>query len=150
MNCSPRTAKHLRRLRNRHHRTIRNPMRYTLGTAAKATGKAKSTILRAIKNGTISATRSHDGSYEIEPSELHRVFRPNSTQQAPSNDAQPQTEHPETLRLRLEILESERQRERDQLQATIDDLRGRLDRSEERVTALLAAPIRKKRRWWPW
>ena len=125
-------------------------MRYTLGTAAKATGKAKSTILRAIKNGTISATRSHDGSYEIEPSELHRVFRPNSTQQAPSNDAQPQTEHPETLRLRLEILESERQRERDQLQATIDDLRGRLDRSEERVTALLAAPIRKKRRWWPW
>lgn len=150
MNCSPRTAKHLRRLRNRHHRTIRNPMRYTLGTAAKATGKAKSTILRAIKNGTISATRSHDGSYEIEPSELHRVFRPNSTQQAPSNDAQPQTEHPETLRLHLEILESERQRERDQLQATIDDLRGRLDRSEERVTALLAAPIRKKRRWWPW
>lgn len=124
-------------------------MRYTLGTAAKATGKAKSTILRAIKNGTISASRSHDGSYEIEPSELHRVFRPNSTQQASSNDAQPQSEHPETLRLRLEILEAERQRERDQMQATIDDLRGRLDRSEERVTALLAAPA-KPRRWWRW
>lgn len=149
MNCSPRTAKHHRTLRNRHHRTTRNPMRYTLGTAAKATGKAKSTILRAIKNGTISATRSYDGSYEIEPSELHRVFRPNSTQQAPSNDAQPQMEHPETLRLRLEILEAERQRERDQMQATIDDLRGRLDRSEERVTALLAAPPKPKR-WWRW
>ena len=150
MNCSPRTAKHLRRLRNRHNRTIRNPMKYTLGTAAKATGKAKSTILRAIKSGAISAARSHDGSYEIEPSELHRVFPPNGTKHAPSNDTQPPEEHSETLRLRLEILEAERQRERDQMQATIDDLRARLDRSEDRVTALLAPPAPKRRRWWPW
>ena len=122
-------------------------MRYTLGTAAKATGKAKSTILRAIKSGTISATKSHDGSYEIEPSELHRVFDTNGAQPASSNDTQPNEEQGATLRIRLEILESERQRERDQMQATIDDLRARLDRSEDRVTALLAAPPKKKR-WW--
>ena len=122
-------------------------MRYTLGTAAKATGKAKSTILRAIKSGTISATKSHDGSYEIEPSELHRVFEPNGAQLASSNDTQPNEEQGATLRIRLEILESERQRERDQMQATIDDLRARLDRSEDRVTALLAAPPKEKR-WW--
>ena len=125
-------------------------MRYTLGTAAKATGKAKSTILRAIKNGTISAARSHDGSYEIEPSELHRVFRPNGAQQAPSNETQPPLENSETLRLRLEILEAERQRERDQLQETIDDLRSRLDRSEERISALLASPPKERARWWRW
>lgn len=124
-------------------------MRYTLGTAAKATGKAKSTILRAIKSGTISAHKSHDGSYEIEPSELHRVFEPNSTQQAISNGTQPHEEHSATLGLRLEILEAERRRERDQMQATIDDLRTRLDRSEDRITALLAAP-QKRRSWWPW
>jgi uncharacterized protein YPO0396 len=124
-------------------------MRYTLGTAAKATGKAKSTILRAIKSGTISATKAHDGSYEIEPSELHRVFEPNSTQQSPSNDTQPREEQAANLRYRLEILETERQRERDQLQSTIDDLRARLDRSEERVTALLSAP-KKARPWWRW
>lgn len=124
-------------------------MRYTLGTAAKATGKAKSTILRAIKSGTISATKSHDGSYEIEPSELHRVFEPNGAQLASSNDAQPNEEHSATLRIRLEVLETERQRERDQMQATIDDLRARLDRSEDRVTALLASPS-KRMRWWPW
>jgi hypothetical protein len=124
-------------------------MRYTLGTAAKATGKAKSTILRAIKSGTISASRSHDGSYEIEPSELHRVFPPNSAQPELSNDMQPPEEQAATLRLRLEILEVERQREREQMQATIDDLRGRLDRSEDRITALLAAPQNSKRRW-PW
>lgn len=124
-------------------------MKHTLGTAAKATGKAKSTILRAIKNGTISASKAYDGSYEIDPAELHRVFSPNSAQQATSNDTQPHEEHAATLRLRLEILEAERQRERDQLQATIDDLRIRLDRSEERVTVLLAAPPN-KRRWWQW
>lgn len=122
-------------------------MRYTLGTAAKATGKAKSTILRAIKAGTISASRSHDGSYEIEPSELHRVFPPNSAQPEPSNATHPTEEHSATLQIRLQILETERQRERDQMQATIDDLRARLDRSEDRVTALLSAP-NKQRRWW--
>lgn len=122
-------------------------MRYTLGTAAKATGKAKSTILRAIKSGTISASKSHDGSYEIEPSELHRVFPPNSTQPETSNAAQPYEEHTATLQLRLEILEAERQRERNQMQTTIDDLRTRLDRSEDRITALLASPAKTKR-WW--
>lgn len=124
-------------------------MRYTLGTAAKATGKAKSTILRAIKSGTISASRSHDGSYEIEPSELHRVFPPNTSQQAASNDAQPHEEHAATIRFRLEIIEAERQRERDQMQATIDDLRARLDRAEDRVTALLSSPAKRKA-WWTW
>lgn len=125
-------------------------MRYTLGTAAKATGKAKSTILRAVKSGTISASKSHDGSYEIEPSELHRVFPPNGAQQEQFNNTQPHEEHSATLRSRLEILETERKREREQMQATIDDLRGRLDRSEERVTALLSGPKSKKESWWPW
>jgi hypothetical protein len=124
-------------------------MRYTLGTAAKATGKAKSTILRAIKSGTISANKAHDGSYAIDPSELHRVFPPNGAQHVPSNDTHLHKERDAILQLRLEILEAERQRERDQMQTTIDDLRGRLDRSEDRVTALLVAPI-KRRRWWPW
>ena len=124
-------------------------MRYTLGTAAKATGKAKSTILRAVKSGIISAAKAHDGSYEIEPSELHRVFPPNGAQLASSNDAQPNEEHSATLRIRLEVLETERQRERDQMQATIDDLRARLDRSEDRISALLTAPPTPKR-WWSW
>lgn len=124
-------------------------MKYTLGTASKATGKAKSTILRAIKSGIISAHKSSDGSYEIDPSELHRVFPPNGSEQPSSNDTQPIEEHPANLGLRLKILQDERQRERDQMQATIDDLRARLDRSEDRITSLLAAPA-KPRRWWQW
>lgn len=115
-------------------------MKYTLGTAAKATGKAKSTILRAIKSGTISASKDAAGNYSIDPSELHRVFDATPTQPALSNAAQPPAEHTDALRLRLEILEEERRREREQMQSTIDDLRARLDRSEDRITALLAAP----------
>lgn len=126
-------------------------MKHTLGTAAKATGKAKSTILRAIKNGTISATKSYDGNYEIDPSELHRVFGATVAQNTKSNDTQPTTEHPETLRLQLDILDAERQREREQMQDTINDLRKRLDSSESRVTALLADQRSPKRRsWWRW
>ena len=49
-------------------------MTYTLGTAAKATGKAKTTISRAIDNGRISAKKNDKGEWEIDPAELHRVF----------------------------------------------------------------------------
>src|SRR6185369_6775676 len=45
---------------------------YTLGEAARASGKGKSTIAKAIKSGRISATRDPDGSYRIDPAELHR------------------------------------------------------------------------------
>ncbi|MDO8294782.1 MAG: hypothetical protein Q7T29_18230, partial [Gallionella sp.] len=51
-------------------------MKYTLSEAAAATGKNKATIQRAIKSGKISAPKGESGSYEIDPSELHRVFRP--------------------------------------------------------------------------
>lgn len=54
--------------------TKRYPMSYTLGEAAKATGLSKMTISRAIKKGTISASKNDNGGYTIEPAELHRVF----------------------------------------------------------------------------
>ena len=47
---------------------------YSLAQAAKATGKSKPTIARAIKAGKLSATRADDGSYTIDPAELARVF----------------------------------------------------------------------------
>jgi predicted site-specific integrase-resolvase len=68
-------------------------MSYTLGDAAKAVGKSKTTLHRAIKSGRISAKKSEDGSYSIDPSELHRVFPPVTavtvTDTPPRND----TEH---------------------------------------------------------
>lgn len=49
-------------------------MSYSLSEAAKATGRNKTTIQRAIKAGKISATTNADGTYSIDPAELHRVF----------------------------------------------------------------------------
>lgn len=46
----------------------------TLGQAAKLARIGKTTLTRAIKAGRISAQRREDGSYEIDPSELARVY----------------------------------------------------------------------------
>src|SRR5215203_2006279 len=54
----------------------REQMPYTLGEAAQAVGKAKSTIFKAIKDGVISSSRDERGRFVIEPAELHRVFPP--------------------------------------------------------------------------
>ena len=47
---------------------------YTLGEAARASGKSKSTIAKAIKAGRLSAVRGIEGNYRIDPAELHRVY----------------------------------------------------------------------------
>ena len=49
-------------------------MAFSLRTAAQHTGTSKSTILRAIKSGRLSATREVDGTYTIDASELERVY----------------------------------------------------------------------------
>jgi len=52
-------------------------MTYNLAEAGRAIGVNRSTVLRAIRKGTISATRDPTtGGWLIEPSELHRVFTP--------------------------------------------------------------------------
>ncbi|WP_282093636.1 helix-turn-helix domain-containing protein [Epibacterium ulvae] len=128
-------------------------MKYTLSEAAKATGKNKTTIQRAIKSGKISAAKGNSGSYEIDPSELHRVFPLTATQRdaqhEQSNVAQRDNSTP-TNRNLDRILELEKElavaRERangleaqkEQMTDTINDLRKRLDSSEGRVTALLS------------
>ena len=63
-------------------------MSYTLGEAAKATGMSKAAISRAIKLGTISAEKQENGSYKIDPAELHRVYPPVTTEQANKTSTQ--------------------------------------------------------------
>ena len=116
-------------------------MSYTLGDAAKAVGKSKTTLHRAIKSGKISAIKSEDGSYSIDPSELHRVFPPVTavipTDTFLRNDTERQSNTLETLRIQLELQEKERERERALLQETIADLREDRDKWRQQATALL-------------
>ena len=51
-------------------------MSYTLGQAAKAVGMSKTSILRSIEAGRISAGRDEYGQWGIEPCELHCETRP--------------------------------------------------------------------------
>jgi len=108
-------------------------MFYTLGQAATVTGKSKTTISRAIASGRISAHPQGNGSYQIDPAELHRVFPPVSAN-GNSDPAELRTEtqnETNMLRRELEILHEERQREREQSRETIDDLRQRLNKADQ-------------------
>ena len=49
-------------------------MGLSLREAAREAGKSKSTILRAIQSGRLSAARTDDGGWSIDPSELFRVY----------------------------------------------------------------------------
>jgi predicted site-specific integrase-resolvase len=124
---------------------------HTLGTAAKAAGVSKTTLRRAIESGRLSATRNDDGSYSIDPAELHRAFPRHSDATAilarsvTANDTG-------GLQVEVEMLR-ERLAEKDDV---IRDLRGRLDAEAEerrRLTALLtdqrpAAQPAARRGWW--
>lgn len=86
--------------------TLRDPMRYTLGTAAKATGKSKTTLQRAIVSGYISAIKLENGGYSIDPAELHRVF-PLKKSETVSRDPKMDTSRPPdvTPELRAKIVQ---------------------------------------------
>jgi len=127
---------------------------YTLAEAAKATGKSKSTILRSIRAGRISAVRDElSGGWLVEPAELHRLYAEHDAERGAANDRVRNGQrngHDAAIR----ELQAERERERAQFIETIADLRRRLDAEAEerrRLTAILAdqraapAPIR---RWW--
>lgn len=123
-------------------------MSYTLGTAAKATGKSKTTIQRAIAKGTISAHKEKNGRYSIDPSELHRVFPMVSTdtvaQPSQVDTSRPPDETP--LQVKVEALEAMLEREREAL----TEMRTDRDAWKQQASALLGAPEKKRSRWWPW
>lgn len=116
-------------------------MSYSLKEAAKATGKSKTTIHRALKSGKISAIKLDSGAYAIEPAELHRVFPLVPPERNKERSIRNSEEHPRNdqgmLRGQLETMEKEREREREQLQETIADLREDRDRWRQQATALL-------------
>ena len=142
-------------------------MTYTLGEAARATGMSKAAISRAIKNGTLSAARKDNGSYEIDPAELHRVYppRPSQVDGQPVNQGSAETELNASnnhlnavLQAKLEAFE-ERLRDKDAAiadlrrdkDAVIADLREERDRWRAQAERLALTDQRvtpAKRRWW--
>lgn len=114
-------------------------MAYTLGAAAKASGKSKATISKAIKSGRLSALKDETGVYQIEPAELHRVYPLNIKNE---QDRTPRTPS-ETFEKGACVgelqarLEAAHERLTDK-EALIADLREDRDRWRQQATALLA------------
>jgi hypothetical protein len=99
-------------------------MTYTLGQAALAVGKSKGALSKAIKTGRISATKLDNGSYSIDPSELHRVYAPLPSPTEVNSKPTPQNERLETPRLTAEKLND------------IQLLQAKLDLANERIDEL--------------
>jgi excisionase family DNA binding protein len=126
-------------------------MKYTLGQAAKETGVSKPTLSRAVKKGDLSAEGGGGSPYRIDPSELGRWLSsyrernpeastsetPNGTLETPNGNKELEAEV-DALREQIAREETERMRERVQLEAHIADLRGRVDRAERKEDQLMA------------
>jgi excisionase family DNA binding protein len=126
-------------------------MKYTLGQASKEIGVSKPTLSRAIKNGDLSAEGGQGQPYKIDPSELGRWLEgyrernplvststtPSETHETPSLNSELQAEV-DALRQQIDASKTERDRERDQLQDHIADLRGRVERAERKEDQLQA------------
>jgi hypothetical protein len=125
-------------------------MPYTLGQAAKVSGKSKATIHRAVRSGRLSAARSDSGGWLIDPAELARVYPQAVPRDGPGDavrdSTQPLWNGPERLGERGEVgLLRERITEQAE---TIRDLRARLDAAAELQRTTLALLTDQRRPWW--
>lgn len=116
---------------------------------AELAGVSKGTVSKALKTGRLSYAEKTDNGYLIETSELFRVFPPKQPEtvdearlETPFGNGETQAETG-GLRREIELLR-EQLRDRD---GVVDDLRQRLDRSDEerreaqaRVIGLLTGP----------
>jgi cell division protein FtsB len=107
---------------------------YTLGQAAKATGRSKAGLLDAIRGGRISASRNDKNQWQIDPAELHRVYpvavQPevkDEREQTPENTVEHRLLEEKLVYLERTVVSLERER---------DDLR--TDRDQWREQARLA------------
>ena len=122
-------------------------MSYTLGEAAKVTGKSKATISKAIKSGRISAQKDESGVFHIDPSELHRVYPVNVSKETEGKPEEP-SEHIATIRELSARLGAATERLQDK-DAVISDLKEDRDRWRQQATALLSAPPAQRAWFWP-
>ena len=127
-------------------------MSYSLSNAAAACGIYKSTVLRSIKSGRLTATKDALGQWRIEPAELHRVYPPVQSDDADGNETRHDaTAEMATARAALIVAQDRaglaEQRLAD-FKVMFEDMRQ--DRDHWRVHAgrLALVDARTKRPWW--
>ena len=129
-------------------------MHLSLGQAAKETGKSKSVISNALHSGRLSGKMNDKGGWEIDPSELFRVFTKQNAKE-PEKEQNGTPENP----IQNILLEQEIRHLREQLDRERElnrDLISRLDAENEerrKLTMLLTdqrATAPQKAAEWRW
>lgn len=133
-----------------------NAVEFTIGQAAKESGKSKSTIWKYVNNGTLSAQKNEDGTYSIDAAELFRVFPPAAEETFDERNKETSTNQKlslenEVLKVqlaaqseRIRTLEADKQFLQEQLQRTTLLLTGVHDTHKPQQDT--SPPL--KRRWW--
>jgi chromosome segregation ATPase len=106
----------------------------TLTEATEQTGKSKSTLVRAIKSGKLSAQRNEHGDYRVEPSELFRVYKSVTHHDEPVSA--PETQSAVVADL-LEMVKTKDSENAD-LRGDLDDTRQRLQEHREAARSLMS------------
>lgn len=112
-------------------------MNYSLKQAASVCGKSRSTVHRALKDGKLSGARTDDGAWSIDASELARVF-PWDTNGQVKRDSTGTHETADLLSVKVTMLEAALETAHE----TVSDLRKRLDKADDRLTALTSQQVR--------
>ena len=117
-------------------------MGYTLGQAAKAVGMSKTSILRSIKAGRISAGRDELGQWAIEPCELHRVYPPLTDDTGTGNGTEERgVTGSETARAEANTRATLAEARLSDVKSMLDDIREQRDRWQQQAERLAALAI---------
>jgi len=127
--------------------------------AVKVYQVSRATLMKALSDGTVSASKTDAGHWQIDPSELARMYQPRAPKKAASRTSPVQMDRSEPdqkaavdhdLAARLVKAEAELAAERekvDLLQRHLDDVRRMLPPLESAGDPALR---KKLRSWWPW
>lgn len=133
---------------------------YTLGTAAKVTGKSKTSILRALKSGRLSYVEKTADGYKIDPAELQRVFtivtpeagtQPDTVERtvtAESNTLTPETIRIKELEIRLEMALENAVQIKQTSEQRIKEIQDDRDHWRRQATAVLEDKRQQQSRFW--
>ncbi len=123
---------------------VENRHYLSLSAAAKSTGKSKSVLSKALKNGDLSYVSKDANGYKIDPAELFRVFPKSTAANEPKERSRTAAENPQNafrikeFELRLEATAKERDFYKDQVEKIETD---RDDWKKQAQTLLLQSPM---------
>src|SRR4051812_30687756 len=125
-----------------------------LSEAAEQVGVSKSTLFRAIRAGRLSATRTDDGLFFIDASELFRVYPAKGQGVAAAHGEDRAMAHHATVDQMVEarVRTAELEAQVRALREMLDEARkhGEAWREQAQRLALSAPAGKAERSWWPW